>query len=76
MLHILSGGYDMLVWGEAGLQSCQARLQSRPLDRIAAVALARLDRRGVAKRSRLPTQKTVLRKVHPTSCYFINFESF
>jgi hypothetical protein len=57
----------MLVWGEAGLQSCQARLQSRPPDKIA---------EGVAKRTRLPTQKTVLRKVHPTSRYFINFESF
>jgi hypothetical protein len=34
----------MLVWGVAGLQSCQVRLQSRPPDRIAAVALAGRDR--------------------------------
>jgi hypothetical protein len=34
----------MLVWDVAGLQSCHARLQSRPPDRIAAVVLAGRDR--------------------------------
>jgi hypothetical protein len=32
--------------------------------------------RWVAKRTRLATQRSILRNVHPTSHYFIIFESF